>query len=240
MCGLWRGGCIAPWLLLCVGGGSDIRLSGCLLASGLLLREFFSGLLLCCCKGGFATFFGLVHINDKIIRQLQITSSGRFNFDVQLSLKVPPGVRMPPVAVTPELATVKRNEKLSCQLAYSPTSDAPLPQGLALQVQVTNGRSYTLQLTGRGKRPRLAFSFTKHDFGPCFCVNALTGYAPQTATLRLANEDEHEIYFDMPFVATPFLSCSLPPINSMKVGGNRAQTCSGADEFRHLFDKRTV
>lgn len=42
------------------------------------------------------------------------------------------------------------------------------------------------------------------------------------------------------FVATPFLSCSLPPINSMKVGGNRAQTCSGADEFRHLFDKRTV
>ena len=39
------------------------------------------------------------------------------------------GVRMPPVAVTPELATVKRNERLSCQLAYSPTSDAPLPLG---------------------------------------------------------------------------------------------------------------
>ena len=26
--------------------------------------------------------------------------------------------------------------------------------------------------------------------------------------LRLANEDEHEIYFDMPFSATPFLSAS--------------------------------
>ena len=67
--------------------------------------------------------FGLVHINDKIIRQLQITNSGRFNFDVGLTLKVPPGVRMPPVAVTPELATVKRNEKLSCCLLY--TSPSP-------------------------------------------------------------------------------------------------------------------
>eukprot|EP00320_Phaeocystis_rex_P017773 CAMPEP_0119096958 /NCGR_PEP_ID=MMETSP1178-20130426/174577_1 /TAXON_ID=33656 /ORGANISM="unid sp, Strain CCMP2000" /LENGTH=49 /DNA_ID= /DNA_START= /DNA_END= /DNA_ORIENTATION= len=32
--------------------------------------------------------------------------------------------------------------------------------------------------------------------------------APQQIELRLANEDEHEVYFDMPFSATPFLSAS--------------------------------
>ena len=119
--------------------------------------------------------FGLVHVNDKIVRQLQISNSGRFNFDVSLSLKVPPGVRMPPVAVTPELATVRKGEKLQCQLAYSPTSEAMLPQGLSLQVQVTNGRTYSLQLLGKGKRPKLVFSFMKHDFGPCFVVTPKNG-----------------------------------------------------------------
>ena len=153
--------------------------------------------------------FGMVHVNDKIVRQLQITNSGRFNFDINLSLKVPPGVRMPPVAVTPELATVGRNQKLSCQLAYSPTSDAALPQGLALLVQVTNGRSYTLQLTGRGKRPRLSFLFTKYDFGSCFVVTPKNGMAPVEVTLTLVNEDENEIYFDAAFDEVNFLTATV-------------------------------
>jgi len=153
--------------------------------------------------------FGLVHVNDKIVRQLQITNSGRFNFDVTLSLKVPPGVRMPPVAVTPELATIRKNEKFSFQLAYSPTSEAALPQGLALQVQVTNGRTYSLQLFGKGKRPKVVFSFTKHDFGPCFVVTPKNGMKPVSTTLTLVNEDEHEVYLDMPFDAEDFLSATL-------------------------------
>ena len=63
-------------------------------------------------------------------------------------------------------------------------------------------------LLGRGKRPRLSFSFASHDFGPCFVVTPKNGMAPVSVDLRLANEDEHEIYFDMPFVATPFLSAT--------------------------------
>jgi len=153
--------------------------------------------------------FGLVHVNDKIVRQLQISNSGRFNFDVSLSLKVPPGVRMPPVAVTPELATVRKGEKLQCQLAYSPTSEAMLPQGLSLQVQVTNGRTYSLQLLGKGKRPKLVFSFMKHDFGPCFVVTPKNGMQPVEAVLTLVNEDEHEIFLDMPFDAEDFLTATV-------------------------------
>ena len=84
----------------------------------------------------------------------------------------------------------------------------PLPQNLGLIADITNGRKYQMQLSGRGKRPRLSFSFSSHDFGPCFVVTPRNGMAPQTLELRLANEDEHEVYFDMPFTATPFLSAT--------------------------------
>lgn len=153
--------------------------------------------------------FGEVHINDKVIRQIQVINSGRFNFDFALALKMPPGARMPPVAVTPELATVAKNERLNCQLAYSPTSDAPLPPGLQLVCAVTNGRTYNLQLVGRGKRPKLLFAFMKHDFGPCFVVTPKNGLSPAIAQLQLLNEDEGEVYFDMPFDESPFLSASV-------------------------------
>ena len=150
--------------------------------------------------------FGEVHINDKVVRQLTIVNSGRFNFDVALNLKTPPGARAPPVTVMPELVTVRKNERAEVQIVYQPMSDAPLPAGLQLRAAITNGRTYDMALLGRGKRPRLSFSFNAHDFGPCFVVTPKNGMAPQTATLRLANDDEHEVYFDLPFTATPFLS----------------------------------
>ena len=113
-----------------------------------------------------------------------------------------------PNQVTPELLTVKKNERAEVQIVYQPMSDAPLPANLELRAKITNGRTYHLPLLGRGKRPRLSFSFASHDFGPCFVVTPKNGMAPVSVDLRLANEDEHEIYFDMPFVATPFLSAT--------------------------------
>ena len=155
--------------------------------------------------------FGEVHIHDKVVRTLTVVNSGRFNFDVALHLRAPDragGGRAPPVTVTPELLTVKKNERAEVQIVYQPMSDAPLPANFSLAASITNGRTYHMQLLGRGKRPRLSFSFGSHDFGPCFVVTPKNGMAPVTIELRLANEDEHEVYFDMPFSATPFLSAS--------------------------------
>jgi len=152
--------------------------------------------------------FGLVHVNDKAIKQLTVVNSGRFNFDVAMQLRVPSGVRAPPVSVTPELATIKRNERFVFQLTYQPSSDASLPTGLGVLCSITNGPTYSLQLLGRGKRPRLSFSFLEHDFGPCFVVTPHNGMAPVTTTLRLSNDDENEVYFDMPFEGNAFLSAT--------------------------------
>ena len=145
--------------------------------------------------------FGEVHIHDKVVRTLTVVNSGRFNFDVALLLRSPDRAaagRAPPVTVTPELLTVKKNERAEVRIVYQPMSDAPLPANLELRAKVTNGRTYHMPLLGRGKRPRLSFSFASHDFGPCFVVTPKNGMAPVSVDLRLANEDEHEVYFDMP------------------------------------------
>jgi hypothetical protein len=57
--------------------------------------------------------FGLVHIND------QITNSGRFNFDIQLLLKVPPGVRM--CRRSPSRPSSRPSGATSASRASSPT-----------------------------------------------------------------------------------------------------------------------
>ena len=100
--------------------------------------------------------------------------------------------------MTPELLTVKKNERAEVRIVYQPMSDAPLPANLELRAKVTNGRTYHMPLLGRGKRPRLSFSFASHDFGPCFVVTPKNGMAPVSVDLRLANEDEHEVYLDTP------------------------------------------
>jgi P pilus assembly chaperone PapD len=153
--------------------------------------------------------FGQVHANDKVTKQLTVVNQGRFTFDATMVLRAPAGVQMPPVSITPEHATIKRDERVVFQLSYQPSSDAPLPQGLKLSCNIVNGRSYQMQLLGRGKRPQLAFSSTSHDFGPCFLVTSQNGMAPETMVLTLINQDEHEIHFDMNFEATPFLSAKV-------------------------------
>ena len=153
--------------------------------------------------------FGLVHINDKIIRQLQITNSGRFNFDVALTLKVPPGVRMPPVAVTPELATVKRNERVRASSPTRPRRTRRCRRASRCRCRSPTAARTRCSSTAAASKPRLSFSFTKHDFGPCFVVTPKNGMRRSRRRSRLANEDENEIYFDAAFDEVDFLTATV-------------------------------
>ena len=53
--------------------------------------------------------------------------------------------------MTPELLTVKKNERSEVQIVYQPMTDAPLPANFGLSAAITNGRTYQMQLLGRGK-----------------------------------------------------------------------------------------
>ena len=45
--------------------------------------------------------FGEVHVNDKGMKQLIVYNSGRFNFDISFTLRVPPNSRAPPISIVP-------------------------------------------------------------------------------------------------------------------------------------------
>jgi len=78
-----------------------------------------------------------------------------------------------------------------------------------------------MQLVGRGKRPQLAFSSTSHDFGPCFVVTPQNAIAPQTGVITMTNQDDNEIYFDMNFEDTPYLTAKVS--RSVLVPGDHSE-----------------
>ena len=57
--------------------------------------------------------------------------------------------------------------------------------------QITNGPTFTINLTGTGIQPGLNFSFVRHDFGPCFLYRA--GMPLKRTTLIIKNEDTKDI-----------------------------------------------
>ena len=65
--------------------------------------------------------------------------------------------------------------------------------GFIVRVQVTNGPTFHINVTGTGVQPGLSFSFLKHDFGPCFLYRA--GMPLQRTTLKIRNEDIKDIRY---------------------------------------------
>ena len=50
---------------------------------------------------------------------------------------------------------------------------------------------------GAGHKPALDFSFQQHDFGACFVKQA--GMQPVQKTLRLKNNDDSDLSFDIEY-----------------------------------------
>lgn len=68
---------------------------------------------------------------------------------------------------------------------------------LLLLLQVINGPSYTLALSGCGYKPKLNLSFLSYDFGPCHVFQQ--GMTPAAVRLTVVNEDSQPISFDTIF-----------------------------------------
>eukprot|EP00667_Euglena_gracilis_P000008 EG_transcript_8 len=142
--------------------------------------------------------FGRVHLNDRAIRTIVLANSGRYNFDFKWAS---PASRF--LSVTPAMGSVAKGEKCVMELAFQPTTTCTLDNTL-VTCRITNGHQYTLQVSGRGTQPALHFSFTSQDFGPCFLKTA----APAQAVLTIANRDENDIAFDIPWENKPHLEVS--------------------------------
>lgn len=67
----------------------------------------------------------------------------------------------------------------------------------AHSLQITNGPKYQLLLSGSGYKPKLHFSFLKHNFGPCHVWQQ--GMTPSSVVLTVQNQDAQPVSLDVLF-----------------------------------------
>lgn len=143
--------------------------------------------------------FGLVQLNEKRLRRVAIVNSGRFNFDFAWKAF---GQRGNGLSISPDAGTVRRGERIFCDVSFQPTHAVALKDAKAL-CQINNGRSYHVTFLGGGTRPLLRLSKQSHDFGTQFIYKP--GMVAATAAIQLTNDDVKDISFDvLPFNSTAF------------------------------------
>lgn len=153
--------------------------------------------------------FGHVHLNERAIRRVAISNTGKVNFDFVWRTE---GKRNPMFTVTPEVGKVGQGQRAVCAIEFRPVADTRV-DGLKLSCTVGNMRTYNLSVSARGARPALDFSFDSHDFGPCF-IPVVPGAPthPESTVLRVTNNDlEQDIGFECLFEKKPYLDVQAAP-----------------------------
>jgi len=149
--------------------------------------------------------FGDVHINETRVKTVTVTNSGKYPIELEWVTQ-----RSRLLTIKPEKASLPKGEKCDIKLAFHPLTEARLDDHLA-QLTIINGPKYNFAVSGAGRKPLLAFSLTRIDFGNCFLYRQ--GAQPATAVLRLTNEDSHDVSYDVVFDNKPFLELDASPTN---------------------------
>lgn len=149
--------------------------------------------------------FGEVHINETRVKTVSVTNGGKYPIEIEwLTGKT----RL--LTIKPERASIGKGEKVDVKLAFHPLTEASLDEHLA-QMLIVNGPKYNFSVSGAGRKPLLAFSFTKLDFGACFLHRQ--GAQPAQAVLKLTNEDNSDVSYDVVFDNKPYLELDASPTN---------------------------
>jgi hydrocephalus-inducing protein len=149
--------------------------------------------------------FGEVHLNELRQKTITVTNKGKYpiEYDWQTAKN-----RM--LTIKPPRGIVQKGDKQDVKLVFHPMAEAQMLDH-PVELRIINGPRYTFNLSARGRRPQLNFSFQRMDFGPCFLYRQ--GAAPTTAVLRLTNEDTHDISYDCEFDNKGYLEVDAPPTN---------------------------
>jgi hydrocephalus-inducing protein len=151
---------------------------------------------------------GLVQVNGKLVTKLYLTNQGRYNMDYRW--QVPPH---PFVTMSPLLGTVLPGGDGVMELTYAPTKEGKLSDH-KLVCKITNGNTYTVNLSAGSASPNIGFSWKEHDFGPTFLH--IPGTEPHSTVLTLTNRDKQSLAIDCLFDNKEYLevdvsSFVLPP-----------------------------
>ncbi|KAJ0401033.1 hypothetical protein P43SY_009913 [Pythium insidiosum] len=164
--------------------------------------------------------FGAVRVHEIASRHIVISNTGKFNFEFNWShgathkqSGVGQIVLPPSLSIEPLQGTVKKNDKVTCRISFAPTKPTTLDTLGPLTCTIAGARHYIFALHGTAVPPSLQFSFTSHDFGPCFIADAdATTPQSERVTLTIFNMDaESGVDLDCLFEKKPHLRVDCPP-----------------------------
>lgn len=135
--------------------------------------------------------FGQIQVNEKRIKRVIITNSGKFNFDFAWKF---PTKRGGMIAIAPEIGTVSKGERVISEISFMPTGTGS-PKSYKGICQISNGRSYPVSIVGYGVKPLLSFSKQAYDFGTQFVYKP--GMNPPKTVINVTNKDVRDISFEI-------------------------------------------
>lgn len=161
--------------------------------------------------------FGDIFINEKKSRTITVTNSGDFNFDFAVKKS-----QFSYVTITPENATVKKNESVDIEVQFAPTNEYRLvPKSHHFTLNIVSGPTYLFRLGGSARKPNVEFSFTEYDFGASYVMKQPLS---RTAVLEIRNLDSSAMSVETLFEKTSYLDVQLAPgqviLPSTKPGEN--------------------
>ncbi|CAK4295658.1 unnamed protein product [Aphanomyces euteiches] len=152
--------------------------------------------------------FGVVRVNERLQKSLVISNTGKFNFEFNVNWG---SGSHPMVLIEPMNGTVRKNDKVKCNITFAPTLQTSL-ESLQLVCTTAGSREYYLRLRGNSVPPAVDFSFLSHDFGPCFIAEPDAPPITETIMLRIANQDaEMDISLDCSFEKMSHLRVQVQP-----------------------------
>jgi len=171
-------------------------------------------------NGVNALEFGSVHIHERRCKQIIINNTGSFAFDFQWNLPVNRFV-----TITPLAGNVMQAGRAVCDVTFHTKVEAALDSLLAA-CTIANTMKYSFELSGRGRKPALDFSFLKYDFGKCFIHDRKLSLGrqnvhPVTSVLRITNvEAKNHVALDCLFSKTNFFDAEFTPTVLAPNGGS--------------------
>ena len=152
--------------------------------------------------------FGNIEIHEKSIRTLNIVNVSDNDIEYTWSIKGDKSIANI-LAISPDTGIISPDKRTRCALTYQPTQLGPLSYTI-LQLKITDGDVYKIDLTGNSISPGVFFSFLKHDFGPTFIYNP--GMPLVIQDLQIINRDYKEISIDCNFEKVEWLDFDFEPI----------------------------
>ena len=149
--------------------------------------------------------FGEVHINETRVKTVSLLNTGKYPIEFEWKT-----AKSRMLTIKPELGSVGKGEKREVLIAFHPLTENHIAEHTAT-MQVVNGPKYVFSVSAAGRKPLLNFSFHSTNFGPCFLYRQ--GAKPATATLRVTNEDSHDIGYVVLFDNLPHLELEASPTN---------------------------